>query len=178
MISELQQKKFDRLFDVLDSDGSGALESSDLERLGRNLADGRGWRKGDANYEGLLASYQTMWQTMASFAQDGKVSREAFHKFQQAMIGMPGAYETTVKGLSDFVFAALDADGDGKIKIAEHKAFFRAYGIDERQSDEIFPKLDLDHDGCLTQMEVFELVSQFFFGTSPDSPGNLIFGKY
>jgi hypothetical protein len=40
--------------------------------------------------------------------------------------------------------------------MSEHNAFFRACGVDERQSDSIFPRLDLNGDGCLTRDEVFE----------------------
>src|SRR5262249_48302672 len=128
MMSDLQKKKFVHLFSVLDSDKNGLLEASDFERLGNNLAAGRGWEKGGNNTNALVGRFLSQWQMMLPFAQDGKISKDGFLQIQEAMMGQRALWEATTKALSDFVFFALDADGDGKIGPAEHKAFFRAYG--------------------------------------------------
>jgi Ca2+-binding EF-hand superfamily protein len=178
MMSDWHKKKFVHLFSVLDSDKSGSLEASDFERLANNLAAGRGWKQGDENTEALVARFLAQWQMMAPFAQGGKIGKDAFLQIQEAMLGDRALWEATTRALSDFVFFALDADGDGKIGKAEHKAFFRAYGIDEKESDELFPQFDANRDGHLTQNEVYALVSQYFFNDDPKTPGNYIFGKF
>jgi Ca2+-binding EF-hand superfamily protein len=178
MLSDIQTRKFSRLFSVLDHDKSGALEAADLERLGRSLAEGRGFRPGDERYAAVAARYSAFWQTLAPFARDGKVSRDAFLAFHDGILAAAGAYDGTIKALATFIFEALDADGDGRITLAEHKAFYKAYGIPEALADEIFPKLDVDHDGHLTRGEVSDLVTQFFFSSAAESPGNLLFGGF
>ena len=178
MLSDLQKKKFLHLFSVLDSDDSGTLAASDFERLGNNLAAGRGWKKGDDNTKALVGRFLAQWQMMTPYAQGGTISKDSFLQIHETMLGDRHLWEATVKALSDFVFFALDGDGDGKIGKAEHKAFFRAYGIDEKESDELFPQFDANHDGHVTEAEVYALVSQYFFNDDPKTPGNYIFGKF
>lgn len=178
MLTDLQKKKITRLFNVVDSDRNGVLEKSDIERVSTNLCEGRGWKSGEQKWEALKARYAFTWQQVQPFADKDKVSLEKFIEYHDKMLNIPGAYDATVKAMTDFIFDALDSDGDGKITLAENKAFYKAYGIDEKEADKVFPKLDLNADGHISRAELTDLVTQFFFGSDPEAPGNWLFGQF
>ncbi|NEO66889.1 MAG: calcium-binding protein, partial [Moorea sp. SIO4G2] len=56
--------------------------------------------------------------------------------------------------------------------------FFKAYGIDDSQIEEIFGRFDQNNDGYIDKQEILDLVTEFYYSQDPEAPGNWIFGSY
>ena len=76
------------------------------------------------------------------------------------------------------VFDAMDADGDGTISVDEHRAFLRAYGVDDASASEHFARFDTDGDGSISRAEFEVLVVDFFQSNDPEAPGSWLWGAF
>jgi hypothetical protein len=71
----------------------------------------------------------------------------------------------------------IDADHDGRITAAEHRAFLVAMTVDPTRAATAFPHLDTDGDGFLSREEYVQLMEEFYTSDQPDSAGSWILGK-
>lgn len=76
------------------------------------------------------------------------------------------------------MFEAIDENADGKISAAEYRQLIEAWNGCETDTGEIFPLLDFDGDGHLSQDEFTDLWLEFWVGDDPDSPGTWVFGRF
>lgn len=172
MLSDLQKQKVTKLFNVLDADGSGYFEESDLDNLASRLGEGRTAKQ----VQELREKYHAIWQSGEAYHEDGRIDLEGFLEHQDELLNTPGAYEGTVRELTDFIIQLLDSDGDGKVTKPEMERFYRAYDIDAGQAGPVFDSLDMNQDGYISRSELLDHVGDFFFSSSDDAPGNALFG--
>jgi hypothetical protein len=176
MLSDLQKTKLSQLFKIIDTNHDGGVDASDLDRLAHNVAGERGWKPGSQQYEALRARYQMQLQPSQPFMKGGKLDLNGYLAFHDQLLNVPGAYDSMVRALAEFVFDTLDADGSGKISAKELTQFYRAYGLSEAAAQASFKALDTNHDGALSRAEVTDMVAQFYFSSDPAAPGNNLFG--
>jgi hypothetical protein len=179
MLTELQKQKLTHLFNVLDSDRNGYLEPEDARLLAHAIAEARGLRPGSGQYEVLQRRYRESMASAVPFADAaGRLNLDAFFAYHDWLLNTPGSFQLVVQRLAEFVFYALDGDGDGEVTRDEARLFYTAHGIDAEASDAIFARIDLDGDGFLTFAEATDIVTQFFFSSDPGVPGNWLFGPF
>lgn len=177
MISELQREKLARLFHLLDADGNGVLEAADLERIAGELAARRGWEPESDGARALHAVYREMWQQVQPFGSgDGLTLAGFVAYYRDALVPEPDAFEASIARLSNLTFSSLDADGDGRITLEEHRTFCEIFNFDPLLADVIFPMWDTDDSGFVSNVELAEVVRQFFYSNDADAPGNWLFG--
>ncbi|HET9985186.1 MAG TPA: EF-hand domain-containing protein [Longimicrobiales bacterium] len=177
MLSDLQQRKIERMFEILDTDANGYIEPSDLVRLAGAVATAVGLRPTSPEFEAIRWRYLASWdEARPFFDRRGRVGREDYLRYHEQLVSMPAAFESRMRSLADFVFSLLDADGDGRITQDELSRFQQAHGVPESLSRMIFPLLDLDGDGHVSAAEMREMLPQYFLSADPAEPGNWLFG--
>lgn len=177
MLSDVQKRKFSRLFALFDTDRNGCVDRADYERIAHSIAETGGHGPGSPRFVALTERYERAWEALNA-PDDLGVNSEEWLAYHEKLLVTPGAYEDTLGVAVETVFDALDADGDGKITEDEWRQFFRAYSIDESLVDRCFPRFDLDRDGYVSRAEASDLVAQFYFSSDPDAPGNWLFGEF
>ncbi|NEO99787.1 MAG: calcium-binding protein [Symploca sp. SIO2E9] len=180
MLTELQTKKWTRLFQVYDADGNGTVTQADFETIFQNLAQARNLEANSSEYNQIHAKFMEDWEHLQKDADkdnDGKVQLEEWLEHGDRRINDQSMYQTVVD-LANQVFELLDLDGNGVITINEYKTILSSWRVPEKIAEEIFPKLDFNDDGHISKEELVELMRQFHTSDDPDAPGNLFFGHF
>jgi Ca2+-binding EF-hand superfamily protein len=178
MLTDVQKKKLTHQFSVIDSDRNGRIEWADYQRIVDKIAATRDYEPGSEPYETLLGQYRYGWEQAQPFVEDGGLTADKWLAYSDALFSSPGIYDTLVRPTAGMIFDTFDADGDGKVSVAEWRDFFRCYAVDPAEADQCFPKYDLNGDGYVSRSELVDLVGQFYLSSDPDAPGNLLFGRY
>ena len=180
MLTELQVRKWTRLFQVYDANGNGTVEQDDFEQIFQNVAKERSLTPGTSEYEQLYAKFMEDWEHLRKDADknnDGKVDLGEWLEHGDRRINSPDMYQIN-QNIANYVFDLLDLNGNGIISLEEYKIIYRSWRIPEEIAEDIFPKLDLNGDGGISKDEFVELLRQFHASDDPDAPGNFFFGLY
>ena len=175
MLTQFQQRKLTRMFDLYDLNKDGYIEATDYARVAEGFATGTGCAPGSDEYEKLRATYLGFWEQLRQAADadhDGRVTRDEFLASYDALLAMREA----ITGVSQAILHMTDRDGDGKISPAEFAANMQAYGVDAPAAAQAFSHLDRDGDGFIDNNELLQNVDEFFFGEDENAPGNWLVG--
>ncbi len=180
MPTELQTRKWTRLFQVYDVDRNGVIEKEDFEAICQNFATARNLTQGTPQYQELHEKFMEDWKCLQKDADqnnNGKIELAEWLQYSDRRINSPNTYQIVVD-LANQVFELLDIDGDGVIGLEEYKTFCWSWRLPEDLAVENFPNLDLNGDGNINKNEFLKLVRQFYRGDDLDAPGNSLFGSY
>jgi Ca2+-binding EF-hand superfamily protein len=180
MLTDLQRKKLQLRFALLDTDGDGRLTQDDYELVCLRLCAAFGLLPGSAGHEQLRAAYLTLWERLrARMDRDGSgvVTLPQFlESCQRAIVERRDGFERNLAGLVDLLFDLVDADADGAISLSEFAAWLHAYGVGPRDTAAAFDLLDADEDGALEKAEMLSAAEQFYRSADPAEAGNRLFG--
>lgn len=178
MLKDLQRRKLTWLFQLLDNDSSGFVDSADLDRVACNLAAAIGAAPGSRACATLQARYGGIWRMLldADTNFDERVTLREWLRASEGMLGSQGAYEEVIGQLVDKVFDLLDANHDGSITAQEYASWLVASNVAAEVAGEAFRKIDLDSDGALSKDQIRQLFFDFYYSNDPQAPGNWLFG--
>lgn len=175
MLTQFQERKLAKMFDLYDVNRDGYIEAADYARVGEGFARGTGCAPGSAEYDNLRATYLGFWEQLRQSADtdnDGKVTRAEFIASYETLLAM----RETIAGVARGILQMTDRDGDGKITLAEFSANMQAYGVDALAAAEAFDHLDRNRDGFIDNEELLRNVEEFFFEEDESAPGNWLVG--
>jgi Ca2+-binding EF-hand superfamily protein len=175
MLTQLQQRKLGKMFDLYDANHDGMIEEADYARVAEGFARGTGVQPGSPEEAHLRATYLGYWnrlQQEADADRDGRVARDEFVASYERMLDMRGA----IMGIAQTILQLTDRDADGKIGLAEFSANMQAYELSEQDAAEAFRHLDRNGDGFITTDELLQDVDEFFYGDDPAAPGSWLVG--
>lgn len=180
MLSELQKKKFTRLFKVWDTNGDGAIDERDFHDIIENIASAFGMAKGSQDYETMRANYLRIWEEMRHAADtdhDQQVKLGEFLAFHDMIVNTKEAYDELLKSFAHLLFDMFDRDRDGLLSLGELGMFYRAYRIaDDAMTQRILKRIDLSGKGQLTRQMILQLIDEFHLSQDPQAPGSFLFG--
>ncbi|MFD9734955.1 EF-hand domain-containing protein [Umezawaea sp. NPDC059074] len=138
-----------RLFTLLDNNGNGVIDRSDLE--------------GFATRIGAADKAVALWGALSSLDadSDGVVAKHEF----LAGADYDAVFEATV-ALHAALFDSADVDGDGRVSRAEWGAINSSLGISDADAESGFGTIDADRDGQVTRGEFLDQVSILIKGDS------------
>ncbi|MCF6468844.1 hypothetical protein FAF44_10645 [Nonomuraea sp. MG754425] len=181
MFTQLQQRKIDHFFEVLDPDGAGALTLPTVVAIGDRYARIRGYAPDSAEAHRLRAALEHWWKVVLSPMDtdgDHRIAREELtQRMAEALPDADGA--DAFRGAADAFFEVADANGDGRLVKDEYVDMFAVgCGLARRDVIQAFQRLDLQGRGYLDLDEWRKLVDEFFTSTDADAPGNWLYGSY
>ncbi|GAA3113193.1 EF-hand domain-containing protein [Streptosporangium carneum] len=178
MLTELQKRRFDRLFDLLDADRNGVIDLADYHRLADVSGGDLTHRPGSPDGEPLRVSFTRFWEQAINpldSGGQGTITREQFTAALGQMVARPEGFDTALGPAVDAVFDLIDLDGDGQVVRDEYVRALTLFGLTPAAAEQTFARLD-DGDGLLGRAEFWALARDFYLSDDPDSVGNLLFG--
>uniref|UniRef100_B8HL04 Calcium-binding EF-hand-containing protein n=1 Tax=Cyanothece sp. (strain PCC 7425 / ATCC 29141) TaxID=395961 RepID=B8HL04_CYAP4 len=187
MLGELQQKKIERLFNVLDSDRNGLLEQGDFAKRASVLTTIRGENTDSPLYQKLYATQMAWWENLRAATDkdnNGQVTLEEWSAFWEAWLtsvaneaatGQTPSLEA-IKGSAAVTFDMIDSNQDGQVTSDEYASWFQTLNLGGDGKNH-FNRLDLDGDGIVSRDEAIKLSLEFFLSNEPEAPGNYLYGS-
>ncbi|ROO86843.1 Ca2+-binding EF-hand superfamily protein [Actinocorallia herbida] len=173
-MNDTQRQRFDRIFDFLDTDGSGAIGREDFEALAQHILAATGTAPNSPKARALHDAYRKGWEALSDAADldgDGRVTRQEF----LSRIADPDEGEHSVRRAIDVVgqaeFQAIDADDDGTISHDELQRVLVVRGASGQQAATAFHGLDTDGDGYISLNEYRRAWESFYRADAQDTHG-------
>ncbi len=183
MLSEVQQKKINHFFNILDTNKNGSLQLDDFVQVSEEIISqlnidrqSRGGQliliKANRLFVQLLIDTQqpdmsiTLWDWMKFFEKEIENPRE-----QGPLYGY--IFRTTFH-----LFALFDLNRDNHISIEEYANMLSIYNIDQKNCEKGFAALDKNKDNLISSEEMVNGLNDFFNSKEAEAPGNWIFGDW
>ncbi|WP_329461016.1 EF-hand domain-containing protein [Streptomyces sp. NBC_01431] len=180
MTTEAVIRKYDLIFDRLDADGNGVLEFADCEHMGREVIRSGRVSADSAKAIALFAAYREAWDRLVEAADsdgDGIITRE---EFRSAMSDTLGRREQVVSGcrsVLDAEFAAIDADDDGLVPVADFQGYLEALGSSPAEAAATCSQLDTNNDGQVSRAEFHAGWEHYLLSDELSGAGNNFLGS-
>jgi Ca2+-binding EF-hand superfamily protein len=184
---ELQRRKLDRLFTILDRDKDGVIELSDYEDLGQRFADVRaeiaGTPADPAAVEEMKTTFGRLWHEYTSKQDsngDGGVDRTEFRLsvLEPLKTNSDDVFQF-VGLLVNAIFTVADANRDGKISRDEHvKIGTKVLGLTDAEAGRAFDKLLLPLTKNLIATQYAMGFFQFLTSMDTEARGNWLLGDF
>jgi Ca2+-binding EF-hand superfamily protein len=180
-LTELQQRKLTRRFELFDADGNGFIERADCEEIARNLCAEYDPEMRTAAGHKVYSAYLNLWEQVMvpmDINGDGKVSRDEFMASVGQQTKTPEEYGRAFRPIIEAVTELCDRDGDGALNAEEFTGWLRACRVSPNDADMVFSKLDRDDDGTLTVDELVIAFQEYWCSQDPNARGNWLFGPF
>ncbi|WP_395366928.1 EF-hand domain-containing protein [Streptomyces sp. YH02] len=175
MPSDVQERKLQRHFELLDMDRNGFIEQQDLVAFADKITESAG-ASGTPQAQAFRSEAERVWQSLRkALDQDGdqRVSRDEFVSAADINQVMNEAVK-----LGHLSFDVIDRDGDGRISKAEWTRMDQSIGIPREDSMAGFEQLDRDGDGYISRDEYTRGVEEFYRSDNPSAGGNWVLGTF
>lgn len=176
MTSQLQRRKYEKVFERFDQDGDGQIDQTDIDKIVAKWTHDFHIDPKSQHWHRLATTANRMWQELAAKVDtdhDGKVSKEewvAAHQYDEFL-------DETVLPFTVAAFEAGDVNGDGKISLEEWLKAQLATGVPQNEARLAFNAFDADGDGYITKEEYVAHITAFYKGDDQDAPENLMAGR-
>ena len=181
MLSQVQQRKFDAYFKLLDFDKDGYLERRDFEEIADNFASRAGLPKESGEYKQIQGAWLASWEHVKEVCgtdHDGRITSDEWTKTLERTVSDEERYNQYVTPVAEGLFQLLDTNGDGHVGRDEYRQFISSMRGEEGDADSAFEKLDSNRDGQLSKDEVLAAVRDYHASSDPEAPGNWLFGPF
>lgn len=152
-----------RQFELLDADGNGYLEQSDLRVVAERLVAGFGAPVESAQAQRVVAGYAEFWHALVDSADsdgDGRITRAEF----DAALARLATDRAVFTRLAEAVVALCDTDDDGSLNQAEFQQMLGTIGVSIDDVGVLFHSLDADASGYLDVAEIADALCRFYAG--------------
>nr|WP_246458284.1 EF-hand domain-containing protein [Saccharopolyspora gloriosae] len=123
--------KHDKLFDLLDYDGNGAIELADFEQLAADLVKAGTDNPHAQSAEAVFSAYRRAFERFAAHAdtdRDGTIDRDEFHAAMATQADREARFDDIWGPTCDVEFDNVDVDGDGKLDRDEFATLMAGFG--------------------------------------------------
>lgn len=174
MLTDYQERKFTRAFELLDSDGSAFVDGTDLARIAARFVHRLGLEEDSEEYRVLAGCAGELWKVLARMDRDGD-GRLTLAEWLEALAAFATSEHADAPlfaSLLDQSFELLDTDADGSVSCAEFVLWLGATNLDAATAQRTFEASDLDGDGLLSKSEVGYVLLDFFYSDDPERRGS------
>ena len=179
MLTDLQQKKLTRYFQVYDVDDDGRIARPDFERVAENVRALYGAGETSSTHRLIREGFLRGWEALRASADaddNGGVDLREWLSYWDGVLADDVRYEDEVASVTQRLLAVFDTDEDGVLGADEFCNFYGIYGLQSAMARQVFLDLDLDGDGNVTRQELLDMAHEFYLSDDPDAPGNRLFG--
>ncbi|SEL78665.1 EF-hand domain-containing protein [Streptacidiphilus jiangxiensis] len=176
-------RKLDRVYTMLDSDGDGGLVETDVTALADNLGAAFGLPADSPKVRALRASLAELWNADVRFMDsdgNGVVDRQEFIAgMRRSAADDREAYLDRLDVMVEAWMGICDADDNGLIDQHEFVTMYtRTLGASPTDLVLAFSELDLDGNGTLDREEIRKATEEYYTSDDPQAPGNWLFGPF
>lgn len=178
MLTELQTKKWSKLFAAYDTNHDGVISQSDFEQVFRNLAILKHLDRDPILYRQGLIEYIEDWEYLYRDLDknpDSEVTLQEWLEYADRQLSNAPIEQVTAR-FSNKLFSILDINENGAVGVNEYKMILAGWQVPEMVAEETFARLDLNADQELSRDEFVTLMAQFLGSDDPESPGNWLLG--
>jgi Ca2+-binding EF-hand superfamily protein len=181
MLSEFQQAKARRMFQIYDADDDGIITLEDYLRWVNDVARRRGWDEDAPDYRRLRSNAISRWTALQKHADDDTNERVTLAEYlfwtqrrleEAEASGDFDAYQQWATDLFHF----FDRENDGRVSLEEYRAVVEEYDTDSDSAEEKFRQLDADGDGYIMRDEMTQLLVDFWTSDDPDAAATYALG--
>lgn len=179
MLTDLQQKKLTRYFQVYDVDDDGRIARADFERVAENVRALYGAGETSSAHRLIRDGFLRGWEALRAAADvddSGAVDLEEWLSYWDGVLADGERYQDEVISVTERLLRVFDTDEDGVLGADEFCNFYGIYGLKSAMARQVFLDLDLDGDGNVTRQELLDMAHEFYLSDDPDAPGNRLFG--
>ncbi|MBR8834916.1 MAG: EF-hand domain-containing protein [Stigonema ocellatum SAG 48.90 = DSM 106950] len=179
-MNEFQTRKLKHRFALLDIDNNGYITTEDYHKVPRKILAAFGEPATSERGVRLLGVFMNWWEALrvaADTSGDDRVSPEEF--FAALGKGVPNAevFQSTGGPVLNAIVDIAANGGDQVSKEAFGK-WFVAMGVPAQEANDSFDRLDQDGQGYLTRERLNSAMTEFYTSDDPNSPGNLLWGRF
>ena len=183
MLTSLQSQKLRHFFNILDQGKNGVLQKNDFDRVGVDLCMSLGISEGSEDYNNvILRSRRLYFQVLKDLEKspNADISMEEWIQLFDQIIDQQDMEKLKyyIKLTTIYIFDLFDMDKNGIISLDEYVDMFTIYHIDVKYSAKSFLRLDTNNDDCISKVELFNAVTDFFISDDQEAAGNWIFGNW
>jgi len=183
MLSEVQQKKINHFFNVLDVNKNGSLQLDDFvhvsEEIIEQLSIDRQSRGGQLI---LIKANRLFVQFLIDTHQpELSISLYDWMKFFEREISNPresGVLYSYIFRTTFHLFSLFDLNRDNHISLDEYANMWSIYKIPLGHLETSFNQLDQNNDSLISAQEMVSGLNDFFNSADRNACGNLIFGPW
>jgi Ca2+-binding EF-hand superfamily protein len=176
MVSEFQQRKYEKMFNQFDANRDGVIEETDITAMAQSWCDTFGIAPRSEGWSKVYKTASKMWRDLQGSMDtsgDKKVTMDEWI----ASLTNPDFVETAAVPFSVAVFDIADKDGDGQLTFEEWSAAFNTAGLSDQEARQVFDKMDTDDDGHVEREEFAQATKDFYLSDDPNAAGNLLAGR-
>lgn len=175
-ISSFKEKKLYMLFDYMDVNRDGILDSEELMFFPKNLISKRKGKLG----EELTAVYKEAWVRICdanNLPRDNQsLTRNQWLAGLKVLMNTTWFAETAIPSVTRIYFDSLDHDHDDTISLKEWREHNHNRGLtDENLILSTFNRLDADGDGRISREAIKHAILQFYFGEDPSDDYSFLY---
>jgi juvenile hormone diol kinase len=179
VLTDLQRKKLTGYFRLYDVNGDNRTGPEDFDRVVENVRILHDLATYSPRHEALRDGFRRRWESLRTSADadhDGSVDLAEWLGYWDHVIETPELYEAEVNTLAAQLFETFDKDEDGVLGADEFCDFYGVYGLPSALARRVFLDLDVDGDAVISEVELMNMVHEFYRSTDPNAPGNQLFG--
>jgi Ca2+-binding EF-hand superfamily protein len=180
VITELQERKFEKIFQYIDVNSNGTLEFVDLLAYAARVMSAFEVAPTSPKGQRLVDGLQLFWEVLLSSLDidgDRKISPEEWRGgMAAAFLDDAGGFDRALRPGIIAAAAVTDTDDDGVVSRAEFIKSGLALGVSLEEKEAAFDHMDVDGSGVLSVDEIVEAAREFFTSADPEVRGNWMFG--
>jgi Ca2+-binding EF-hand superfamily protein len=165
----LLKTKHDKLFDLLDHDGNGAIERDDFEQLAADLVKAGTDNPHAPAAEAVFDAYRRAFDRFVAHVDtdgDGVIARDEFHAAMATQSNREARFDDIWGPTCDVEFDNVDVDGDGRLDLAEFASLMAGFGHTPDSASVTFSRLATG--GVITR-EVYYQAWKTYVSSDDDS---------
>jgi Ca2+-binding EF-hand superfamily protein len=180
-LSEFQETKHVRWFELMDKNRDGALNREDWDLLGKNFCAITGVSSLSDGYSTILDIFSAQWRAICQLqnvADDGEIELLDFLQFSDQVLVSSNEEEYDLRMLPYLrsVFESFDQNSDGLWSLSEWGQAYAVWGLQPYRADLAFQHLDKNADGYTEFDEFYQAVKDYQRSDNRDDSGNWLFG--
>jgi len=180
-LTEFQESKHIRWFEIMDKNMDGVLSRQDWDLLGQNFCAVTGVSSRATEYSDILGIFSAQWRAICRLTEiedNSEITLVEFLRFSDQVLvsSTDEDYTATMHDHLRAIFDVFDQNSDNRWSLAEWGQAYAVWGVHPFLADQAFQVIDADGDGFIDFSEFCNAVREYQRSNDPQVSGNRLFG--
>ncbi len=182
VFSEIQKRKVHHLFNVLDIDRNGKLQSDDFINVGKKIIVKLGIPQESRSARVIILKAYRLFVQLLAEIDNPELELTLWDWVEFFRNQMESAdsriIDHYIHHTSRYIFDLFDVNKDQLISREEYADMLTVYNIPQNTANEGFEELDANDDNFISSDEMIDGLCNFFKSSDAYANGNMIFGEW